>query len=196
MRIIKYLTFTFFMFLALSALSADKGVQVDLLTVKIKSALDAGRYGNAVSYFTELEALAPLSDDNLFLYINTLERAGERQAAYKRANDYLERYGNNGRHYQKALEVVGRLGEQFDSEKKNAERSRAFEECSNNCIESRDDWCRDKVRYKMRNPQEIQISIDKPFEWQVNYCKQYSCATWGYDCECWKKCKAQYDKGS
>ena len=93
-----------------SAQLLDKGIQADILSQKIVSLIKSERIAESVPLFEELEALGmPLTESVRYFYVEALDKAGRSKPALARATDYLGIYGKAAKHYDKAIEIVGRL---------------------------------------------------------------------------------------
>jgi formylglycine-generating enzyme required for sulfatase activity len=115
------------LFMSESAYAMSKDIQADMLMVKITGALKANKFSEALPVMAELEALGtPLSEDFQFLYIDTLDRAGERASALSRSYAYLEKYGRAGGYYGRVIEITTRLQDLADKEAP----GRVFRDCA------------------------------------------------------------------
>jgi len=114
MKPLQYLLFSILMSIAVQANALDQDMQVDLQMAKINTALKANRPADAVPYFAQLESIEPqlkhpLPESFYFSYIDTLDKAGDRDNALKRSDAYLNKYGKNAAHYSQVIEIMSRL---------------------------------------------------------------------------------------
>lgn len=117
MRILRKILPVLLLAVTCAAHAVDKDVQIDLLMAKIVALVEAQRPAEALPYFAQIEGLGvPLSENLQFLYIDTLDRAGEKGNALKQANTYVEKYGRKGKNYGPVIEIMSRLQIQADKE--------------------------------------------------------------------------------
>jgi hypothetical protein len=133
MKQLQALIFSLLMGVAVAAQALDQDVQVDLLMSKIITADKEGRAADALPSFAKLESMEPtlkkpLSEGFHYLYITALDNAGDHVNALRRANIYMEKFGNRGKNYPKVVEIMSRLQDQVASEEKEAAERKAGEE--------------------------------------------------------------------
>lgn len=129
MRRLKQLLFVFALGVTCTAHAVDQDLQAEVLLAKIVTLVTAGSMADALPYFAQYEAMGKtLSEDFLVLYLDTLERAGDRKMALNRANAYLDKYGKKGKSSSQVIETKVRLELQADKDAKEAMERRAREE--------------------------------------------------------------------
>lgn len=88
----------------------DKETVADLLMAKITAATKANEPDKALPHFARLEKLGvTLPESFYYYYIESLEGAGKRGEARARVNDYLKKYGRQGKYYAQVIEMMSRL---------------------------------------------------------------------------------------
>jgi hypothetical protein len=88
----------------------DKSVVVDIVMKKITAGLKENNPAKTLPQFAHLEKLGvPLPESFSYYYIETLEKAGKKDAARARAAAYLKTYGKKGKYYAPVIEIMGRL---------------------------------------------------------------------------------------
>jgi hypothetical protein len=92
----------------------DQEVQIDLLMSKITTLLKDDKAAKALPYMAELESMEPsmskpLPESFHFYYIDTLDKAGDRDKALSRANLYLKKFGKKGKNYGRVIDILSRL---------------------------------------------------------------------------------------
>jgi hypothetical protein len=133
MKLLQSILFLLTMGLAVVAQALDQDVQVDLLMSKIITADKEGRAADALPSFVKLESMEPtlkkpLSEGFHYLYINTLDGAGDHVNALRRANIYMEKFGKRGNNYPKVIEIMSRLQDQVAKEERDAREKKEREE--------------------------------------------------------------------
>lgn len=139
MKLLQSLLCLLLMGMAVTAYAVDQDVQVDLLMAKITSALKADRAAEALPSFAQLESMepslkTPLPESFYFYYIDTLDKAGDKEKALgsdhnqaflndklnanSRAEAYLEKHGKKGKYYSQVIEIKSRLGEELRNDLK------------------------------------------------------------------------------
>lgn len=109
------------MFVATTAHAETNSVQIDLITARIVSAIKAEKFSEALPLLAQLEELeTPPSEDFHYLYIDTLDRAGDVPIALSRSYAYLEKYGRPGKYYSRVIEITSRLQDIADRDAKKA----------------------------------------------------------------------------
>jgi len=132
MKLLRSILFSMLMGIAVAAHAMDQDVQVDLLMAKITNALKQNRVADALPAFAQLESMEPtlqnpLSEGFHFLYIDTLDKSGNHAKALSRANIYMDKFGKQGKYYDKVIEIMSRLQDQVDQETKVAVENKAIE---------------------------------------------------------------------
>jgi hypothetical protein len=127
MKQLQVLLFTLTMFVGSTAHALDQDVQVDLLMAKIINAEKEGRAADALPSMAKLESMEPTLSEPLpeefhYLYITTLDKAGDHANSLRRANIYIEKFGRRGKNYSKVIDIMSRLEEEAD---KNAKADKA-----------------------------------------------------------------------
>ena len=115
--------FTLLLSFSVTSQALDQGVQVDLLMNKITSSLKAGKAAEALPAFAQLESMEsslakPLPESFNYFYIETLDKTGDALKAYSRAEAYMSKYGKKGGHYAEVIEIMSRLQESVEGERK------------------------------------------------------------------------------
>lgn len=88
----------------------DRETVTDLLMAKITTALKANDPTKALPEFARLEKLGvSLPESFYYYYTEALERARKREEARARVNDYLKKYGKQGKYYAQIIEIMSRL---------------------------------------------------------------------------------------
>jgi len=121
MKLLRSILFSMLMGIAVAAHAMDQDVQVDLLMAKITNALKQNRVADALPAFAQLESMEPtlqnpLSEGFHFLYIDTLDKSGNHAKALSRANIYMDKFGKQGKYYDKVIEIMSRLQDQVEEE--------------------------------------------------------------------------------
>jgi formylglycine-generating enzyme required for sulfatase activity len=111
---------------ATGAFAANADVRADMLTIKFTSAIKASKYAEALPAMAELETLGtPLSEDFYFLYLDTLDQAGENATALNRSYAYIDKFGRGGKYYGRVIEIATRLQDLADRDAKVAAEAKA-----------------------------------------------------------------------
>jgi hypothetical protein len=136
------------MLVTIKAYAVDQSVQVDILMSKIINAEKEGRAADALPSMAKLESLEPnlsepLPEEFHYLYITTLDKAGDHANALRRANIYVEKFGRQGKHYAKVVDIIGRLEEEADKNSQAESARIAAEEIEHErkCDELRKRYC-------------------------------------------------------
>jgi len=147
MKMLRDLLFLMLMGIAITSQAMDQDVQVDLLMAKITNALKQNRVADALPAFAQLESMEPtlqnpLSEGFHFLYIDTLDKSGNHAKALSRANIYMDKFGKQGKYYDKVIEIMSRLQDQVEEEKKvEAKRTEAERLRIKDIQEGRSPYC-------------------------------------------------------
>ncbi len=125
MKSLGRMLFVLLMGLTVAAHALDQGVKVDVLMSKANAAIKMGRAAEALPYLAELESMGPslkkpLSEDFYVLYIDVLDKSGDKEEAMNRAEAYLEKYGKKGKLYDQVVETMGRIQIEANGEEKAA----------------------------------------------------------------------------
>lgn len=133
MKSLGRMLFVLLMGLTVSAHALEQGVKVDVLMSKANAALKAGQAAEALPYLAELEGMEPslkkpLPESFYVLYIDALDKSGDKEEAMSRAEAYLEKYGKKGKLYDQVVETMGRIQNEADEEEKAAAAREAREE--------------------------------------------------------------------
>lgn len=123
MKMLQSVLFSVLFGVMLSAYAEDQSVQVDILMAKIIRAQKEGRAADALPSMAKLESMEPSLSQPLpegfhFLYITTLDEAGDQANALRRAHIYIEKFGKRGKNYGKVIDIIGRLEEEADKNAK------------------------------------------------------------------------------
>lgn len=87
----------------------DAKTKMDIMMSKITTAIKEERYKDALPYFLSLERNnSNLPESFYFYYIQSLSKAGYRNAANSEAQDYLKKYSSKGKYYAEVIEIMGR----------------------------------------------------------------------------------------
>ncbi len=149
MKLLQSVIFSLLVGLALTANAVDQSVQVDILMSKIINAQKEGRAAEALPSMAKLESMeptlkAPLPEGFHFLYITTLDEAGDHANALRRANIYIEKFGKRGKNYAKVIDIIGRLEDVVAQENKVAnERAEAERAAQKEVEEGRSPHCKE-----------------------------------------------------
>lgn len=181
---IKALLFSSFVAIVVVAHAADSSVRQDVLFAKIRTLLEAEKPAEALPYFLQLEAMEsslsnPLPESFHFHYVSTLDKTGDKAKALSRANVYVTTFGRKGAHYEKVIEIIGRLEMEIDREAKaRSEASRRADQKGKDLAdrkaayaEQMKDWeekmqaCDDKME-KKRARLNIELNVDDPGSYQ------------------------------
>lgn len=87
----------------------DKPVdlKIDILMARITSALQGGRYADAVPLFEDIEDFGVDPGEDFYFYqADTLARAGLKAAAQKKVNAFVVRFGRQSSHYARMIEIL------------------------------------------------------------------------------------------
>lgn len=98
------------LWLSQATASTPPEIQIDITMEKITSLIKAGREGEALPYFAELEAMnRPLPEAFHYYYIRSLEKAGRAKEGLQRTHAYFGRYAKKGQYYKDVVAAAGRL---------------------------------------------------------------------------------------
>lgn len=133
MKLLQSILFSMLLGAAVTAHAVDQEVQIDILMAKIINAQKEGRAADALPAMAKIESMEsalskPLPEGFHFLYVNTLDEAGDHANALRRANIYMEKFGKRGKNYAKVVDIMSRIEDAADKNAKAAAERKLAEE--------------------------------------------------------------------